>query len=612
MRVLMASLTILMFLALPSIAAGDAGLIPDPVTAEPINPVEERNGDSINFPSAPQFQSPALDRRSTLIVDTDSDGSPDDMEYLIGTDPKNPDTDSDGLSDGREVELGINPFASDSDNDMLDDLIEIRLGTDPSDPDTDGDHMMDGWETGGDDSTNPLMRDSDCDGLEDPWEDNDGDGILNMEEAELSKSNPNAADSDRDGIGDEVEIQLINMGIKPPIIKDFPNADEIVDDNDWNTILNASKVSPIRVPDRDDDGHDIKTQEKFSNIRWWWSHMEDAAKNYHVGKWNKDGGWQRDDGVYWRVAYYDNWEDGEHGSPLKWNRYDIHPGRSDTDLDGLPDSKDPNPLQTDDRLDAFVALASITPPNQPTILPEFGNNAPRDSNFYVGEQVVWPRSYKVPPSPIPQMNIPHNLYGFPYLIGPGKTMDLNPNLPYTYKIYLLLEKTAAGTDEYEKDKFSGLKLYINFFNMNAGNDSVFYTPDDDLDGDGMDWAGTADNPKFDTFFSPTYSQTTHKTIGRGTSADIDASTLLNNKVTTLRSDAQGGPVKDAVNGTNCFTYVNRRGQLSYMAIYEWTITETMPPGVQGGYVGISAGLAVGDNVIYDNILVGNYMTHFIY
>ncbi|MDP3057438.1 MAG: Ig-like domain-containing protein [bacterium] len=47
---------------------------------------------------------------AAVMVDSDNDGLPDDMEHRIGTDPNNPDSDKDGFSDGDEVKAGFNPL----------------------------------------------------------------------------------------------------------------------------------------------------------------------------------------------------------------------------------------------------------------------------------------------------------------------------------------------------------------------------------------------------------------------------------------------------------------------------------------------------------------------
>lgn len=47
---------------------------------------------------------------AVLLVDTDSDGLPDDLEARLKTDPKNPDSDGDSFSDFTEVKNGYNPL----------------------------------------------------------------------------------------------------------------------------------------------------------------------------------------------------------------------------------------------------------------------------------------------------------------------------------------------------------------------------------------------------------------------------------------------------------------------------------------------------------------------
>ena len=54
-----------------------------------------------------ESSSPAL-----IVLDTDGDGLPNDVERRFGTDPEAPDTDGDGFSDGEEVKNGYNPLGA--------------------------------------------------------------------------------------------------------------------------------------------------------------------------------------------------------------------------------------------------------------------------------------------------------------------------------------------------------------------------------------------------------------------------------------------------------------------------------------------------------------------
>jgi hypothetical protein len=68
-------------------------------------------------------------------LDSDGDGLPDWVEYLIGTDPYNPDTDGDGLSDGEEILIHhTNPLNPDTDGDGYSDGEEVNAGSNPLDP----------------------------------------------------------------------------------------------------------------------------------------------------------------------------------------------------------------------------------------------------------------------------------------------------------------------------------------------------------------------------------------------------------------------------------------------------------------------------------------------
>ena len=81
------------------------------------------------------------------------------------------------------------------------------IGSDPNNPDTDGDGIMDGAEVG-DDVNNPL--DMNNSGVVDVLEvyvdpDPDKDGLTTVVENRIG-SNPNNADTDGDGILDNIEV----------------------------------------------------------------------------------------------------------------------------------------------------------------------------------------------------------------------------------------------------------------------------------------------------------------------------------------------------------------------------------------------------------------------
>ncbi len=99
-------------------------------------------------------------------------------------------------------------YEKDTDNDNLPDKIEEVLGLDSSKDDTDEDGISDYHELtvlG----TDPLKKDTDNDGTIDSEDDEDEDGLSNIEEFSLG-TYPLVADSDIDGISDGDEINKYN------------------------------------------------------------------------------------------------------------------------------------------------------------------------------------------------------------------------------------------------------------------------------------------------------------------------------------------------------------------------------------------------------------------
>lgn len=104
-------------------------------------------------------------------------------------------------SDTQNEELDL----TDSDNDGLPDFYEDAIRTDKYNVDSDGDGLPDGYELFTT-LTYPNTSDTDDNGVLDGQEDNDNDGISNIEEFKLV-INPNDADTDGDGLSDSNELK---------------------------------------------------------------------------------------------------------------------------------------------------------------------------------------------------------------------------------------------------------------------------------------------------------------------------------------------------------------------------------------------------------------------
>ncbi len=142
--------------------------------------------------------------------DADGDTITDADEATLGTDPNNADSDGDGMMDGVETgfdntdPLDTDSFGIDSDVDGLPDAIESSLGTDPTVADTDNDGISDGWEFFL--RNDPLDPASPADDGTDTTVDADQDGLTNRTELELG-TDPANPDTDIDGVSDGAEVQ---------------------------------------------------------------------------------------------------------------------------------------------------------------------------------------------------------------------------------------------------------------------------------------------------------------------------------------------------------------------------------------------------------------------
>ncbi|MCC6559322.1 MAG: DUF11 domain-containing protein [Polyangiaceae bacterium] len=188
-----------------------------------------------------------------VIVDSDGDGLSDELEGTLGSDPNDADTDDDGVIDGQELNPAddtdgdglINVLDVDSDNDGLYDGTELGLDCIGPGTDAGAGHCVADAD-GGATVTNPLDPDTDDGSVPDGQEDTDLDGAVDPGE-----TNPTAghgdddivpADSDGDGLGDDLEILI---GTDPGdadsdddgvIDGDEPN---FSDDHDGDGLINA-------------------------------------------------------------------------------------------------------------------------------------------------------------------------------------------------------------------------------------------------------------------------------------------------------------------------------------------------------------------------------------
>jgi outer membrane protein OmpA-like peptidoglycan-associated protein len=178
-------------------------------------------------------------------ADTDADGLNDGLELFFGSDPYASDSDGDGFTDGEEFELRseaacLSPALADTDFDGLADGVELAAGLDPCSPDSDGDGVLDAVEIAfGTDPLDPELPDDD-----------DGDGLPDDYEEDVTGTDPFEEDSDGDGIDDDQELYpLADRVVTDPLDADTDD-DGLLDGNERNA---AGSTSPVDA-DSDDDG----------------------------------------------------------------------------------------------------------------------------------------------------------------------------------------------------------------------------------------------------------------------------------------------------------------------------------------------------------------------
>jgi hypothetical protein len=199
------------------------------------------------------------------LPDTDTDGLPDRLEIVNGTNITLADTDGDGMNDAYEVRYGFDPLVDDAsgvldpDADGADNLLESQHGSNPGKFDSDQDGLSDGDEILYVLPSDPTMKDTDLDRLHDNVErsygtdpanrDTDADTIDDGVEVYSYNSNPLLLDSDGDGIGDALEI---SNGLNPSY------GGDAYSDNDGDGLSNRDELlvygTDYNNADGDNDG----------------------------------------------------------------------------------------------------------------------------------------------------------------------------------------------------------------------------------------------------------------------------------------------------------------------------------------------------------------------
>lgn len=205
---------------------------------EPVNEIEVTANSTLGEESNESDVPVAYDS-----LKMDGDGLPDEYEEEVtNTDPLDPDSNSNRTTTD-ESNNGVTDDEEDFDGDSITTMEEFRFGTDPLSADSDEDGLNDSYElqiTG----TSPTNPDSNTNGISDGAEDQDGDGLPNVQEADIG-TDPNLADSDSDGLNDGNEI--------------VEDTDPFDDDTDDDFLKDGTEVqSPFNTnpndPDTDGDG----------------------------------------------------------------------------------------------------------------------------------------------------------------------------------------------------------------------------------------------------------------------------------------------------------------------------------------------------------------------
>ncbi len=259
-------------------------------------------------------------------LDSDNDGKPDKVEgygdvdgdgipnFRDPDDSDGPlgDPDGDGLLNYQEAILGTNAYNPDTDGDYIDDYTEVSNPDSPAD--TDGDGIIDALDSDSDNDNIPDSVEAGDQNLSTPPIDHDGDGIPDFRDI----------DSDNDYIPDKVETIADTDGDSIPNYIDTDSDNDSVPDKVEAGDKSLS-TPPIdhdfdKIPDyldTDDDNDHIPT----------YTEMNTDINGDHISDTDVDK-----DGI---PNYLDLDSDGDH-------KLDFIEGTGDKDGDGIPNFLDSN------------------------------------------------------------------------------------------------------------------------------------------------------------------------------------------------------------------------------------------------------------------------------
>ena len=293
---------------------------------------------------------------NSVDTDDDADGFSDIEEIYFETDPLDHDAtpldaDGDGMPDDWEIANGLNPrddadASLDPDGDGLTNLAEFLNGTSINDADTDDDGMNDGWEVAR--SLDPLSAAGANGASGDP----DGDGLTNYQEyvgrdtippvvgGFDDSTKPLVADTDGDGLTDGVETHT-HVYVSPTDTGTDPNVADTDGDgmpDGWEV---AEALSPVSAAGNDGASGDPDA-DSLTNINEY--NGGNNSTDPHNPDSDYDGmtdGWEYAYGLDPNDAEGANGPDGDpDGDGLKnlvEFRFLANPFSADTDGDGLTD-----------------------------------------------------------------------------------------------------------------------------------------------------------------------------------------------------------------------------------------------------------------------------------